>query len=52
MKHKKNLVKDFESAVLLIIIPFNLIKIFVVYSIGLPFAFRLERILQKRSLAV
>lgn len=46
------LVKDFESAVLLIIIPFNLIKIFVVYSIGLPFAFRLERILQKRSLAV
>ncbi|MCA1041549.1 ECF transporter S component [Bacillus infantis] len=46
------LVKDFETAVLLIIIPFNLIKIFVVYSIGLPFAFRVQRILQRRSLAV
>ncbi len=51
-KSSNQLVKDFESAVLLVIVPFNLIKIIMVYLIGLPFAFKLQRILQKRSMAV
>ncbi|WP_231887789.1 ECF transporter S component [Fictibacillus phosphorivorans] len=51
-KSSNQLVKDFESAVLLIIVPFNLIKIIMVYAIGLPFAFKLQRILQKRSMAI
>lgn len=51
-KNSNQLVKDFESAVLLVIVPFNLIKIIMVYLIGLPFAFKLQRILQKRSMAV
>jgi riboflavin transporter len=51
-KSSNQLVKDFKSAVLLVIVPFNLIKIIMVYAIGLPFAFKLQRILQKRSIAI
>ncbi|MCD5324864.1 MULTISPECIES: ECF transporter S component [Pontibacillus] len=43
-------VTDFRTAVLLVIIPFNLIKISFVYAVGLPFSFKLQRILQKRRL--
>ncbi|RWZ54791.1 ECF transporter S component [Halobacillus fulvus] len=40
------LATDFRTAVLFVIIPFNLIKIAMVYSIGIPFSLRLQRILQ------
>ncbi|MTH55741.1 ECF transporter S component [Bacillus mangrovi] len=45
-------VKDLPTAVLYIIVPFNLIKVSIVYAIGLPFTFRLHTILQKRRLAL
>lgn len=51
-KSSNQLVKDFESAVLLVIVPFNLIKIIMVYLIGIPFALKLQRILQRRNMAV
>lgn len=51
-RSSNQLVKDFESAVLLVIVPFNLIKIIMVYLIGIPFALKLQRILQRRNMAV
>ncbi|MGR9048111.1 ECF transporter S component [Halobacillus faecis] len=37
---------DFTTAVIFVILPFNLIKIAMVYSIGVPFSLRLQRIIQ------
>ncbi|MCA1011647.1 ECF transporter S component [Halobacillus halophilus] len=39
---------DFRTAVLYVIIPFNLLKIGMIYGIGLPFSFRLDRILNSK----
>ncbi|KGX94006.1 membrane protein [Pontibacillus halophilus JSM 076056 = DSM 19796] len=44
----------FSKAVLLVIVPFNLIKVLIVYGVGLPFAMRLQRVTklnEKRSFA-
>ncbi|AZB41328.1 ECF transporter S component [Bacillus sp. FJAT-42376] len=46
------MVKDLRTAVLFVIIPFNLIKISMVYLIGLPFTFKIMRIMRKRSFAI
>ncbi|WP_347880545.1 ECF transporter S component [Metabacillus flavus] len=46
------MVKDMRTAVLFVILPYNLIKISMVYLIGIPFTFKLVRILQKRSFAI
>ena len=40
------LATDFTTAVLFVIIPFNMIKIAMVYAIGLPFSLRLHKIIQ------
>ncbi|WP_241657140.1 ECF transporter S component [Halobacillus salinus] len=40
------LATDFTTAVLFVILPFNLIKIAMVYSIGVPFSMRLIKIIQ------
>ncbi|MCA0969552.1 ECF transporter S component [Halobacillus litoralis] len=40
------LATDFPTAVLFVIIPFNLIKISLVYAIGVPFSLRLKRLVQ------
>ncbi|MGD6818598.1 ECF transporter S component [Metabacillus sp. 84] len=46
------LVQNMETAVLFIIVPFNLVKITLVYSIGIPFAVKLQGILHKRRLVL
>ncbi|WP_079480550.1 ECF transporter S component [Halobacillus salinus] len=40
------LATDFTTAVLFVILPFNLIKIAMVYSIGVPFSMRLIKVIQ------
>jgi len=42
------LATDFRTAVLYVIIPFNLLKIGMIYGMGLPFSFRLDRILNSK----
>ncbi|SFG46871.1 Riboflavin transporter FmnP [Halobacillus alkaliphilus] len=42
------LATNFKTAVLYVIIPFNLLKIGMIYGIGLPFSFRLDRILNSK----
>ncbi|MGP4068499.1 ECF transporter S component [Halobacillus sp. B29] len=42
------LATDFRTAVLYVIVPFNMLKIGMIYGIGLPFSFRLDRILNSK----
>ncbi|ASF39036.1 ECF transporter S component [Halobacillus halophilus] len=42
------LATDFRTAVLYVIIPFNLLKIGMIYGMGLPFSFRLDKILNSK----
>ncbi|MCD7034188.1 ECF transporter S component [Metabacillus sp. GX 13764] len=45
-------VKNLSSAVLFVVLPFNLLKISLVYLIGIPFAIKLKGALQKRRFAI